>query len=994
MNDKRKSAAIFLKVGKVLVLTGGVCFLIGMIGIYAYNYLPNMHLLCPDYMGPLVAFGLIVIVFGATLVVIFGPTWPSFLTRSLARALAQSVTGGVVEKGENIDMRREKICAGCGSPITAGSPEGMCPACLLKRGFATQTADGQPAAAGFTPPAPEQLTALFPNLDILELLGRGGMGVVYKARQRDLDRIVALKILPAAGERDPAFAERFAREARALARLSHQNIVAVYDSGQTGGLFYFIMEYVDGLNLRQVMQAAKLTPAEALAIVPQVCDALQYAHDRDIVHRDIKPENILLDKNGRVKIADFGLAKIMVRDPKNLTLTGKGEVMGTPVYMAPEQVERPQQVDHRADIYSLGVVFYQMLTGELPLGKFAPPSARMRGIQIDVRLDEVVLRALEKEPERRYQQVSEVKTRMETIAATSGAADAKPQKIPAIQARFSQKDIMIMFRLRPLLEGALIYFLCVFVMHTLFGMEASFYNPVIYILGMVGVGFCFLFAYLRGWRGGKTINDAAKVKASAALETPSQLPQHSVGALVLLVIDMLLAIVILFTVGYVVPMFGQMFKEFEGPISGPTQVVLNISNVCMSSHGLILVCLFGLMLWFIIHNYRLLHRKGDRKRLFRWLWVVLLSLFIIQGVLTIAMLLPMLQMLKTSAITGVPQDSNTAQCSREAEAYRQRWKRDDLVLFPSGVKSDSTINVAQRSKEAKERLERDLPPAARVKYETALQAGHDILEIVDIVPATGAKIPGYPDNDLARKEDLNYPPPSLRCKLRYVLATADRARIAVYPVDTKGNTTGRWYDFKLYNRGYGQIDADFWFTPDTRQVKGLLAVIRTESDKSAILYEKYFPDNAWDVYSSDDGVSTKDTTKSFSANAVTTQSTILKPIPLEAAVLLDELKVCEKKFLDTISSGTEVAVSQTEQQEIVAKKQSLWILLKGTVAEPLLAEYEKTDREMQEANTAGRGSRVSALMMKQSAIRNELERLIRQANLDTKTSADNADPKH
>jgi predicted Ser/Thr protein kinase len=313
-------------------------------------------------------------------------------------------------------MSDEKKCGLCGAPLTAGTPEGLCPACLLKRALDTQTAGGG-LGADFTPPPPEDLARFFPQLEILELLGRGGMGVVYKARQRDLDRIVALKILPSATDRDPAFAERFAREARALARLAHPNIVAIYESGQTGGLFYFVMEYVDGLNLRQLLAAAKMTPREALAIVPQICEALQTAHDQGIVHRDIKPENILLDKKGRVKIADFGIAKIVGGDEKDMTLTGAGEMMGTPAYMAPEQIEHPLEVDHRADIYSLGVVFYQMLTGELPLGKFAPPS-RIRGMQIDVRLDEVVLRALEKEPDLRYQQASEVRTQVETIAGS------------------------------------------------------------------------------------------------------------------------------------------------------------------------------------------------------------------------------------------------------------------------------------------------------------------------------------------------------------------------------------------------------------------------------------------------------------------------------------------------------------------------------------------------------------------------------------------------
>ena len=289
----------------------------------------------------------------------------------------------------------------------------------MKAGLNTGTEPGvaNPLASGFAPPPVAEIAKLFPQLEVLEFIGKGGMGAVYKARQPSLDRLVALKILPPAAASDPGFAERFNREARALARLNHPNIVAVHDFGKAGTLHYLVMEYVDGGNLRQVEHAGRLTPDQALAIVPQICEALQFAHNEGIVHRDIKPENILMDKKGRVKITDFGIAKMLGMTEAQAPLTGVRDIVGTPHYMAPEQIEKPQSVDHRADIYSLGVVFYEMLTGELPLGKFVAPS---RKVLVDVRLDEVVLQALEKEPSMRYQQASQVKTAVETIAKSEG----------------------------------------------------------------------------------------------------------------------------------------------------------------------------------------------------------------------------------------------------------------------------------------------------------------------------------------------------------------------------------------------------------------------------------------------------------------------------------------------------------------------------------------------------------------------------------------------
>ena len=347
-------------------------------------------------------------------------------------------------------------CPQCGTPLPTRVLAGFCPACLLKMGAATDSVTDakQPP---FTPPPVAELAARFPQLEILEHIGKGGMGAVYKARQKQLDRVVALKILPPGIGDDPAFAERFAREAKALAKLNHPGIVTLYEFGKVDGLYFFLMEFVNGVNLRQLLHAGRISPREALAIVPQICDALQFAHDQGIVHRDIKPENILLDRRGRVKVADFGLAKIIVGQASRLSseatesskeldrrdacptteLTDAGKVMGTPNYMSPEQIAAPGEVDHRADIYALGVVFYQMLTGELPGKKIEPPSHK---VQIDVRLDEIVLRALEKNPELRYQQVSEVKTCVETITSESDVSEVRSPK-PEVERCFSRTAI-------------------------------------------------------------------------------------------------------------------------------------------------------------------------------------------------------------------------------------------------------------------------------------------------------------------------------------------------------------------------------------------------------------------------------------------------------------------------------------------------------------------------------------------------------------------------
>ncbi len=329
-------------------------------------------------------------------------------------------------------------CSACGTVLDASAPGGLCPRCLL----AGAMQPTEPAGADREPPSIAEVGAAFPQLEIVALVGQGGMGWVFQARQPKLNRLVALKLLPASlAERDAAFAGRFEREGQLLARLHHPNIVAVHDSGAAGGFFYLLMEFVEGVNLRQAMRSARFTPAQALAIVPHICDALQFAHDEGVLHRDIKPENILLDGKGRVKLADFGIAKLIGDGPdeshaphesQHANFTQSGTTLGTPSYMAPEQRDTPADVDHRADIYSLGVVFYELLTGELPVGKFALPSEISAS---DPRVDAIVRQALEKERERRQSSAGEVKTQVETLAGAPGSGEiARPPRLAGGEA--------------------------------------------------------------------------------------------------------------------------------------------------------------------------------------------------------------------------------------------------------------------------------------------------------------------------------------------------------------------------------------------------------------------------------------------------------------------------------------------------------------------------------------------------------------------------------
>jgi uncharacterized protein YndB with AHSA1/START domain/tRNA A-37 threonylcarbamoyl transferase component Bud32 len=277
----------------------------------------------------------------------------------------------------------------------------------------------------FNPPSPQELSARLPNLEVLEILGQGGMGVVYKGRQTLLERNVAIKVVRPDLLTNPESQQRFLAEARTLAKMEHPYIVTVYDFGKAGDLYYLVMQHVDGVNLRTKIKEKNLTERDVLDFVPQIGEALQHAHDSGIVHRDVKPENVLVDNRNRVRLVDFGLAKVF---GAGVVDNSDDRVTGTIGYMAPEQITMPDKVDHRADIYSTGVLSYEMLTGKLPRGEFGPPSSKA---STDPRFDPIVLKAMERDRERRYQRVADFNDDFRALSRTPQSVARLEQAVPA-----------------------------------------------------------------------------------------------------------------------------------------------------------------------------------------------------------------------------------------------------------------------------------------------------------------------------------------------------------------------------------------------------------------------------------------------------------------------------------------------------------------------------------------------------------------------------------
>src|SRR6266446_922804 len=322
-----------------------------------------------------------------------------------------------------------RVCRKCGAEIFADAPEGLCTVCLFETGLGliarpsvaagdrgsvenTETNDANAAPHIKKAPRPAKTLAEFGDYELLEEIGRGGQGVVYRARQKSLNRTVALKMIGLGHWATEAHLKRFRREAEAAAQLEHPCIVPIYEVGERDGSCYFSMKLVEGGQLDDVSKREPLPIRRAVELIAKVARTVHYAHEHSILHRDIKPGNILLDQKGEPHLTDFGLARL---GESESTVTRTMEVLGTPSYMAPEQaVGNNAAISSLTDVYGLGAVLYQLLTGQPPFAggttyetiklllDTEPRSPRLLNPKIDRDLSTICLKCLEKDSQRRY----------------------------------------------------------------------------------------------------------------------------------------------------------------------------------------------------------------------------------------------------------------------------------------------------------------------------------------------------------------------------------------------------------------------------------------------------------------------------------------------------------------------------------------------------------------------------------------------------------------
>src|SRR5918996_4812416 len=311
-----------------------------------------------------------------------------------------------------------KLCPKCGAEIPPDAPEGGCPGCLLESGLgalANDDGDTPAVTSSQRGTRSERLAEILGELgdyELLEEVGRGGQAVVFRARQKTLNRVVALKVISLGQWASKAHLKRFRLEAEAAARLEHPGIVPIHEVGERDGACYFSMKFVEGGQLDEMVRRMPMSIRQAAELIAKVARTVHYAHEHGILHRDIKPGNILLDGKGEPHLTDFGLARLLESES---TVTHTLEVLGTPSYMAPEQaVGNDAALTATTDVYGLGAVLYQLLTGHPPFAggttyetiklllDTEPRQPRLWNPKVDRDLATICLKSLEKDPQRRY----------------------------------------------------------------------------------------------------------------------------------------------------------------------------------------------------------------------------------------------------------------------------------------------------------------------------------------------------------------------------------------------------------------------------------------------------------------------------------------------------------------------------------------------------------------------------------------------------------------
>lgn len=341
-------------------------------------------------------------------------------------------------------------------------------------------------------------TILGNRYELLEQVGEGGMATVYKARCRILDRIVAVKVLKEEYSRDAGFVQKFRTEAQAAARLSHPNIVNIFDVGQDNDIYFIVMEYVEGETLKDLIEKTAPLPVDkAVDIAIMICDGIHHAHEKGIIHRDIKPHNILITPSGMVKVADFGIAQAISKK----TITFGGNIVGSVHYFSPEQA-KGEPITRATDIYSVGCVLYEMLTGEIPFDAESPitvalkhihdevPSPRAINSAIPVALEGVIFKAMEKQPQHRFATVEEMRNVLLNLHSNSFSSykkrsDSHTIIMPPVSE--GKEDTMGKKKIRPLGVAIIVLGILGLLLGALFQMGGSFFGEEVVVPDIVNM---------------------------------------------------------------------------------------------------------------------------------------------------------------------------------------------------------------------------------------------------------------------------------------------------------------------------------------------------------------------------------------------------------------------------------------------------------------------------------------------------------------------------